>query len=392
MQFNLKEYIMLPDRADVVVIGGGVIGAACAYYLTKHKLNVVLLEKRDPASGSSGACGGTIFLQTKSPGPNLELALASAERFRQLHEELTADFEYRNPGGMIVIETEFEHETMVRLVEQQQRAGLDVSLLDAAQARELEPALSPGILGATYSPSDAQVNPWHLTFAFINAARQNGATVCTGVRVTGIRTISQRIERVETDQGRILTDTVVNAAGAYAARIGGLCDIPIPIKPRRGQLVVVEATHPIISRCMLSAHYIAAKFNPELARKGGGVSIEPTARGSFVLGSTREFVGFDSRVTRAGIQHIARNVTAILPVLKGRNIIRVFAGLRPYTPDGLPILGRVAGLDGFVMAAGHEGDGIALSPITGEIIADLIVNNRTEFPLDAYKLERFNSF
>ncbi len=382
---------MLPDSADVVVIGGGVIGASCAYYLAKHKIKVVLLEKRDPASGSSGACGGTIFLQTKSPGPNLNLALAGAERFRHLHEELAADIEYRNHGGMIIIETETEYDAMVRWAERQQGAGLDVALLDANQARGLETALSPEILGATFSPADAQVNPWHLTFAFIKSAQRHGAKVYTGVRVTGIQTKSQRIELVETDQGRISTGTVVNAAGAYAARIGALCDLDIPIKPRRGQLVVVEATHPLISRCMLSAHYIAAKFNPDLARKGGGVSIEPTAHGSFVLGSTREFVGFDSRVTRAGIQHIARNVTSILPVLKGRNIIRVFAGLRPYTPDGLPILGPVAGLDGFVMAAGHEGDGIALAPITGEIIADLIANNRTDFPLEAYNLERFNT-
>ncbi|MDJ0816451.1 MAG: FAD-dependent oxidoreductase [Desulfobacterales bacterium] len=381
---------MLPDCADVVVIGGGVIGASCAYYLAKHKIKVVLLEKRDLASGSSGACGGTIFLQTKSPGPNLKLALAGAERFRHLHEELAADIEYRNHGGMIIIETETEYDAMVRWAERQQGAGLDVALLDANQARGLETALSPEILGATFSPADAQVNPWHLTFAFIKSAQRHGAKVYTGVRVTGIQTKSQRIELVETDQGRISTGTVVNAAGAYAARIGALCDLDIPIKPRRGQLVVVEATHPLISRCMLSAHYIAAKFNPDLARKGGGVSIEPTAHGSFVLGSTREFVGFDSRVTRAAIQHIARNVTSILPVLKGRNIIRVFAGLRPYTPDGLPILGPVAGLDGFVIAAGHEGDGIALAPITGELIADLIANNRTDFPLEAYKLERFD--
>ena len=140
---------------------------------------------------------------------------------------------------------------------------------------------------------------------------------------------------------------------------------------------------------MLSAQYIAAKFKPDLARKGGGVSIEPTAHGNFILGSTREFAGFDKRVTPAGIQHIATSVAAILPALKKLKIIRVFAGLRPYTPDGLPILGRVPVLDGFVMAAGHEGDGIALAPITGEIIADLIVDNKTMFALEEYNLARF---
>jgi sarcosine oxidase subunit beta len=381
---------LLPDNADVVVIGGGVIGSSIAYHLASRKIRIVLLEKGDPAGGSSGACGGTVFMQTKSPGPNLKLALASANRYRHLAEELAADIEYVNRGGLIVIEQEPERETLAYLVDRQQKAGLDVRLLDQKQARDLEPALSPEILGAAFSPMDSQVSPWHLTFAFLNAARRHGARVCTGTRVTGIQRSSHRIQSVQTDKGEIETGTVVNAAGVYAARIGALVDLEIPIKPRRGQLVVTEATGPLISRCMLSAQYIAAKFNPDLARKGGGVSIEPTAHSNFVLGSTREFAGFDNRVTAAGIRHIAANVSAILPAVKKLKIIRAFAGLRPYTPDGLPILGRVTGVDGFVMAAGHEGDGIALAPITGEIIADLIVDNRSAYPLEDYKLERFN--
>jgi sarcosine oxidase subunit beta len=316
--------------------------------------------------------------------------LASAERFRHLEAELAADIEYDNRGGLIVIEREDERETLTHLVGRQQKAGLDVRLLDRQQARDLEPALSPAILGAAFSPVDSQVSPWHLTFAFIKAARGLGARVHAGTRVTGIRLSSHRVKSVVTDNGEIATETVVNAAGVHAARIAALVDLNVPIQPRRGQLVVTEATGPLISRCMLSAQYIAAKFNPDLARKGGGVSIEPTAHGNFVLGSTREFAGFDKRVTPAGIQHIAVKVAAILPALKKMKFIRVFAGLRPYTPDGLPILGRVAGPDGFVMAAGHEGDGIALAPITGELIADLVVDDRTRFSLEDYKLDRFN--
>jgi glycine/D-amino acid oxidase-like deaminating enzyme len=381
---------LLPKSADVVVIGGGVIGASIAYHLARREVSVALLEKGDAASGSSGACGGTIFLQTKSPGIHLELALASSRRFVHLEQELGAGFEYQRHGGMIVIEREEELRTLERFVEKQNNIGLDVSLLDQKQARDLEPSLSDKILGATYSPMDAQVNPMFLTFAFIKAAQDLGAKILAHTRVTGFQRTANRIQSVKTDKGEIHSGTVVNAGGVYAAEIGDLLGLAIPIKPRRGQLVVTEAVGPILSRCMLSAQYIAAKFNPALAQKGGGVSIEPTVNGNFILGSTREFVGFDNRVTLEGILHIARHVSRIIPGLKYLNFIRVFAGLRPYTPDGLPILGRIAGLDGFIMAAGHEGDGIALSPITGEIIADLIVDNKTGFPLEEYKLERFN--
>jgi sarcosine oxidase subunit beta len=108
-----------------------------------------------------------------------------------------------------------------------------------------------------------------------------------------------------------------------------------------------------------------------------------------LLGSTREFVGFSKGITLEGIHHIAKYVFGILPCLKKLQLIRMFSGLRPYTPDGLPILGKVSGLDGFIMAAGHEGDGIALAPITGEVIAGLITDNPTTSPLNEYNLERF---
>ena len=378
-------------KSDVIVIGAGIIGSSIAYHLAQRKASVILLEKGDLAAGSSGACDGLIFLQSKKPGIHLQLAMESRKRFARLRSSLPVAIEYRECGGMVVIESDEELAVMHEFVKEQQKIGLDVTLLNADQARQLEPHLSEHILGATRSPLDGQVNPIALTLGFALGAKNLGTQVITGATIHGIDTTSGRVSAVETDTGRFEADIIVNAAGSYAPEIGTMVGLPIPIKPRRGQIIVTEACPPMLNHCMISAKYIAAKFNPEIAKAGGeGISIEQTENGNFLLGSTREFVGYDKRTTSKGLQSIAAKTAGIIPAIEQVNVIRAFAGLRPYTPDGLPILGPVADVPGFFMAAGHEGDGIALSPITGELIAQMIITGKSDFPLDAFRLSRFN--
>lgn len=381
---------MLPRKAEVVVIGGGVIGSSIAYHLAKKGLKVVVLEKNGIASGTSGACEGLILLQSKKPGVHLKLALESAKKFHNLKNELDYDIEYRNNGGMVVIENKEEFKAMEIFVEKQKSIGLEVSLLDKDKAIEKEPALSHDILGSTFSPLDAQVNQIYLSYAFINSAKNLGAEIYTHTEVTGIKLESNKIRLIETTSGEIETEIVINAAGVYSPEIGRMVNLDIPIKPRRGQLLVTEAVPKILNGVLISAKYIAAKFNPNLAKiEGEGISIEQTASGNLLIGSTREFVGMNKNTTPEGINSIAKHIIMLFPQLKEINIIRTFAGLRPYTPDGLPILGKVKGIEGFIMAAGHEGDGIALSPITGDLIAELVVEGKSSIPLDEFKLERF---
>jgi len=381
---------LLPKKADVIIIGGGVIGSSIAYHLAKRKIKAVLLERDNLASGASKACDGLVFLQSKKPGVHLELALASKKKFDHLKEELDFDIEYKNHGGMVIIENEQELQAMKRFVKKQQDIGLNVSLLDTDQSRKMEPALSEKILGSTFSPLDGQVNPMLLTYAFIRAAKKLEAKVLTHMEITGIKLKSGKVRSIITTKGQITTDTIVNATGADAESIGRLVDLNIPIKPRRGQILVTEAAPQFLGRGLLSAGYIAAKFDPALAKTHGvGISMDQTSSGNLLLGSTREFVGFDKRTTYEGITNILRNTSKIIPRLKNMHIIRSFAGLRPYTPDGLPILGKIQDIEGFIMAAGHEGDGMALSPITGELIAELIDTGKTRISLDPFRLERF---
>jgi sarcosine oxidase subunit beta len=291
---------------------------------------------------------------------------------------------------MVVVETQEELEAMRLFVDEQKEAGLPVELLDTKEARDLEPALSERVLACTYSPLDGQVNPIALTLAFLKGAKSNGAKICSFTAVTGLRRENRRVVAVETSRGDVATRTVVNAAGVLAPDIGRMIGVEIPIRPRRGQLLVTEAVAPLLSRGILSAKYLAAKYNPAVAEPGElGISIEQTRTGGFLLGSTREFVGFDRRTTGDALKRIALQTSRILPVLRGLRIIRSFAGLRPSTPDGLPILGPVPDAQGLFMAAGHEGDGIALSPITGLILAQWILDGSPGTDASSFAPERF---
>ena len=381
---------MVPKTADAVIIGAGVIGASIAFHLTRHGIKPLIVEKSDPAAGSSGACDGLVFMQSKKPGLHLRLALASLKRFSELNEILGRSIEFKNPGGMCLIESETELAAMRLFVLEQRTSGLDVELTDGDEARRREPCLSDKVIAATYSALDSQVNPYALTFAFLRTAKSAGARILTGVEVKGIEVVSGKTTGVFAGNCRISAPVVINAAGALAAEVGRLAGLAIPIKPRRGQIIVTAAVPSLLRHCLISAQYVAAKFNPKLAATGGmGFSLEQADSGNILIGSTREFAGFDRRTTFEGIRMIASRIAPVIPALKNVAVIRTFGGLRPYTPDGLPILGRVEGLEGFIMAAGHEGDGIALSPITGELIADLIVTGRTQFPLEDFCLERF---
>ena len=378
-------------KADVVVIGGGVIGTAVAYHLACRRATVILVEKGDLAAEASGACDGLVFLQSKKPGIHLQLAMESRKRFGTFCDRLPLPVEYRACGGMVLVEDETEYRVMANYVRDQQRIGLDVQLLDTTEAQNLEPALSRNIAGAAVSSMDGQVNPIALTQSLALGAQHLGAQIMTHTTVTGIRCHAGRITGIDTERGLIAADAVVNAAGVYAPQVGAMVGLHIPVRPRRGQILVTQAMAPMISRCMISARYIAAKYDAKLGDAGGeGISIEQTESGNLLLGSTREFVGVDRRTTIHGMRRIAKNACGLIPALRRMNVIRSFAGLRPHTPDGLPILGAVRGLTGFFMAAGHEGDGIALSLVTGHLLAQLITTGQTDIPVDAFGLDRFD--
>lgn len=391
---KLFEELRFMETADVVIVGGGVIGTSIAYRLAGNR-KVVLIEKGEIGAETSGSCDKAIFLQSKKPGFPIKLAQESRMVYENLEEELGMNIEFQKNGGMIVIENESHLDFMRKFVKQQNKADINVKLVDQKEALAFQPCLSPGIVGATYSTVDAEVNPLLLTRAFAEAAKRKGLIIRRHTEVTGIVTKDSRVIGVQTNDGRIETELVINAAGPFAPKIAEMVGIGLPIIPRRGVILISEKVKPIVHGNILCSQYIAAKHlsnNTDVPSYGIGLSLGQTESGNLLIGGSREFKGYDKAVEPKILSAVAMHARRIAPSLEPVRIIRAMVGFRPFTSDGLPIISEVPHLKGFIIAAGHEGDGIALAPITGLLVASL-VNKDLKYKdfLDQLQLDRFNA-
>ncbi len=386
------------NKADVIVIGGGVIGLSVAWHLAKRNKKVLVLEKSDVASGSAGATDGVVGYHTKKPGKQMDLAVASVSMFKNLHEELDFDIEYGfEAGGMQPVENELEWNILSEIADEQRKSGVDIRMVKADEALKIEPFLSPDIYGALYSPTGGKVNPLNLTMAYAKAAKALGAEIRTGVNVEGFIIENDEIRGVKTNLGEFYADIIVNSAGARAGELAKLAGLDLPIKPRKGQLAVTEPVGEFMKATLQCARYNVIKFRPEsitdesVLKLGASLSIEQTEDGGVIIGGTREFEGFEDENTFEAIDAMMKRAARFFPALREVSVIRFFSGFRPYTPDGMPLIGEVKGLKGFFMSAGHEGDGIALSPITGKLVSELICDGKSSMDIEAFSPNRFLS-
>lgn len=384
-------------NSSVIVVGGGIIGTSTAYYLSTLGVDVMLIEAKDIASGTSGACDQLIMLQSKKSGPMLSLAVESAKLYAGLEEELQADLEYRNKGGMIILETEEEYTLVNNYVKQQQQIGLDVTLLSGNEARKRQPGLSENVLGSTWCPDDAKVNSLNVCFSMMKAAEKNGAKAQLMTEVIGLIIENERVIGVETSKGKFFADAVLLTLGAWTSKLLEPHGVDVPVIPRRGQILVTEKIPPFLKANILSGAYMTAKSsNGKSGKKpdnpaGVGLVMGQTVSGNLLIGGSREFVGFNTNTTNEVTTAIANSAVRAFPELANVRIVRSFAGLRPYTPDSLPILSDVEGLPGLYISAGHEGDGIALAPISGKIMAQMICGLPTAIDCAPFSLQRFSS-
>lgn len=375
----------------VIVVGGGLIGTSTAYYLAKSGVDVTLIESRDIAAGTSGACDQAIMLQSKNPGPTLDLALESAKLYENLEDELEDDLEYKKGGGMILIETLEEMEAMQEMVKRQRNAGVNVKLISGDDARELQPHLSKNIIGSTWWEHDAEVNPLRVSFAMVNAAKRFGAKIMLQSKVNSLIVEDNRVIGVNVSKEKIYADAVVVALGVWTPQLIQQLGIEVPIIPRRGQILVTERLEPFIKSNILSAAYIASKLKKSKNEDplGIGLAIGQTHSGTLLIGGSRQFAGYKLETSIEITRKIGEVAVRAFPRLANTRIIRTFAGLRPYNPDGKPILGSIEGFEGVYIAAGHEGDGVALAPITGKIMSKVVCKQDPGIDINPFSLSRF---
>ena len=362
------------NTADVVIIGGGIIGASCAYFLSEKGLDVHLLERHFPASGTSRACDGLVLLWDKTPGAELALAKQSLSLWNQLNETLDTGFGFEHAGTILFAEEDVHLQAGQEKAEMIRQNGQRAEVLDAHALQNLEPELASDLAGGVLFPDDLQIDPRRATLALLTAAQERGLKLHTETEVSEIKREAHGdspICGVVTQEAEISTPAVVCAAGVWSMDIAQMVGLDLPIKPRKGHILVTARTPGFINHPLLEGAYVttvqSAADNLQVA-----LVAEMTGTGTILLGSSRQFTGDDRSVSIDVIQAIANRAIRFLPRLANVQVIRSYAGLRPWSPDHLPLIGPVQSIPGFYLATGHEGAGIGLAPITGKLISNWV--------------------
>ena len=361
----------------VVIAGGGVIGSAIAYYLTEAGAEAVIVERGELASEASGAAAGLLIPPDRAaaPGPFRDICLASLALYRPLIErvqrESGIDVESM-AAGIIVAALSAERVQLLKAhARWQTQHGAPTDWVEGDELRELEPALSPRVLGAALSHDDLNIDPGQVTRAFAFAAKAGGADLRTGTMLTGFLGRGKSIIGVSTNLGEIMGDAVVLAAGPWTQVLALRLGAKVPTPPMRGQMIAYRSS---------SLKHAIWGEDGYLVPKAGGI---------VYAGATVEDVGFRKRTTPRALAGLRQMASTLVPSLRRSTIVKEWAGLRPGSPDGLPIIGKLPGRDNVYVATGHFRNGILLAPITGKLITQLICEGKTEMPLKAFSPARF---
>lgn len=363
-----------------VIVGGGIIGGAIAWRLARDGVAATVLERGRLGREASWAAAGMIAPQAEAQSAGLffDLCMAGRRVFAATVERLAADSgvdpEYDAQGILYLALDAAEHAELTARARWHRECGALVEELSPAEARRLEPAISPAVVHALHFPDNRRVDNRKLTQAYVAAALAAGAAFRENARVDAIVTAGGRATGVRLDDGaRLDADLVIIAAGAWSHEIRGLEGDRVRLFPVRGQILCFEARPRLLG---------PALFSPR------GYLV-PRRDGRILAGSTMEEAGYDQSVTLAGIEKIARGVAAMAPAIGELRFREAWAGLRPATRDLLPVLGPSPTAPNVIWATGHYRSGILLSALTGEVIADLVAGRRPAIDPAPFSAARF---
>ncbi|HER24180.1 MAG TPA: FAD-binding oxidoreductase [Candidatus Atribacteria bacterium] len=365
-------------RANVVIIGGGIVGCSIAYNLARMGCkNIVLFEKNTLASGATGRCGAGIRQQFGTE-MNCILARESIKIFENLSQELDYDIELNQGGYLILAYTEKEVNQFKKNITLEQSLGINARLITMQEAQDIVPPLNTeGLLGATFCPTDGHANPFNTNFAYAEAAQRLGVKINNFTEVKEIKIENDRIASVRTNQGEVFTPIVINAAGGYASEIGKMVGVDIPVYSQRHQILITEPIDPL--------------FRPMLMSFSANFYCQQTPHGSIIMGfgDPNEPKGHDIGSSWQFAHEMAQKITAVVPLLKEVSMVRQWSGLYNMSLDSQPILGEHPRIKGFYMAVGFSGHGFMLAPIVSRLMAELILKSQPSIPIDKLNIGRF---
>lgn len=366
--------------AQIVIIGGGISGCAIAYELAKKGMkDIVLIEKRFLASGSTGRCGAGVRMQWGTE-MNCRLSKLAVEKYSTLQEELDYDhdIEFKQGGYLMAAATEHEMEQFKKNVALENSLGINARMVNVDEALEIIPYINrDAIIGGSFCQEDGHLNPFHATQAYANAAARLGVEIMRYTEVTGIDVKNGKILGVNTNKGYIATNKVVNCAGGYSQIISKMAGVEIPNYSERHQVLVTEPLEALQGPMFMGfVHNIYAQQTPH---------------GSFIIGRGDPNEPHDGRINSSWqfMEEMAKGCCYLLPLLKDLTIVRQWAGLYNLTPDRQPIYGKVNELEGYYLAVGFSGHGFMFGPVTGLLMSECITDTPYTIDISPLSYDRF---
>ncbi len=348
------------SRADAIVVGGGIVGAACAFYLTAEGLSVLVLEAGFAGCGTTATGMGHLAVLDDSEA-EFALSAYSLALWRKLAPEMSPDCEDEATGCLWVAADEEEMAYVPRKAAFYRARGVAAEELSAAELAALEPRLGRGLAGGLLVPGDRVLYQPAVTRWLLARAAERGGVLREGARVTRLDAGG-----VVCDGERLEAGAVINAAGPWAAELTP----GLPIEPRKGHLVITDRYPGFCRHQLIELGYL--KSAHELAPESVAFNLQPRKTGQLLIGSSRQFAGWDAAIDRRLLGRMLRRAFEYVPELARLSALRTWVGFRPASPDKLPYLGRW-GSDGPYVAAGHEGLGITTATASGRLLADLVL-------------------